>query len=72
MTFMLLLFLPATCVTIFAGKSVKHGHGLKIELLTQRNEQHDQCTSCSTLLWQNYSSHLCSLNLHSTVRDLGL
>ena len=44
-----ILFLPATWVTIFAGKSVKHGYGLIIELLsfafvgklTQRNEQHD-------------------------------
>ena len=43
MKFMLLLFLPASLVTIFA---VKHGFGLIIELLSfafvgKRNEQHD-------------------------------
>ena len=43
---------------IFTGKSVKHGYGLIIELLsfaligklTQRNEQHNRCTSCGTRL----------------------
>ena len=58
MIFMLLLFLPATSVTIFTGKSVKHGYGLIIELLSfafvgklpQRNEQYDRCTSCGTHL----------------------